>query len=180
MTATAQDVITFWKNAGPERWFRGGEAFDAQCRERFLELHMAASRGELSDWLESPEGALALILLLDQIPRNIFRGSAHIYATDPLALSTADRAISLGHDLAFEPDLRSFFYMPFMHSESLADQKRCTELFAQLPGSQSAKWAVHHHQIVERFGRFPHRNRLLGRTTTAQEQAWLDEGGFQG
>src|SRR5690606_17845736 len=174
------DVVEFWKEAGPELWFRGGEAFDARCRERFLDLHMAASRGELADWVNNPEGALALILLLDQFPRNIFRGSAHAYATDPLALSTSRRAVELGHDRAFDPDLRSFFYMPYMHSESLEDQQRCTELFSDLPGSQSAKWSTHHRQIIERFGRFPHRNRLLGRATTAQEQAWLDEGGFQG
>ncbi|HLU79861.1 MAG TPA: DUF924 family protein [Burkholderiaceae bacterium] len=180
MTQTAQDMIHFWKEAGPERWFRGGEAFDAQCREQFLTLHMAASRGERAHWVVDPEGALALVLLLDQIPRNIFRGSAHVYATDRMALSVADRAIELGHDRQFDDALRSFFYMPYMHSESLAHQHRCTELFSQLPGANSAKWATHHREIIERFGRFPHRNRLLGRTSTPEEQAWLDEGGFQG
>jgi len=180
MRRTAKEVIEFWKEAGPELWFRGGDAFDARCRAELQDLHMIASRGELIDWVETAEGALALILLLDQIPRNIFRGSAHIYATDPMALSIANQAIELGHDRKFDTDLRSFFYMPYMHSESLSDQQRCTELFAQLPGSNSAKWAIHHREIIERFGRFPHRNRLLGRSTTAEEQAWLDDGGFQG
>ena len=180
MESTPQDVIDFWIKAGPELWFRGGEDFDNLCRERFLDLHMSASRGELAHWVESADGALALLLLLDQIPRNIFRGSAHVYATDPMALEVANLAISQGHDAQYETELRSFFYMPYMHSESLADQQRCTELFRELPGANSAKWATHHRAIIEQFGRFPHRNRVLGRSTTAAEQAWLDEGGFQG
>lgn len=180
MRQTPQDVISFWKDAGPELWFRGGDAFDTRCREQFLELHMAASRGELEDWMETAEAALALLLLLDQIPRNIFRGSAHIYATDPLALRIAGEAIDRGFDRQFETELRSFFYMPYMHSEALEDQNRCTELFSQLPGANSAKWATHHQAIIKRFGRFPHRNRLLGRISTLEEQQWLDEGGFQG
>lgn len=180
MNQMAKDVITFWIEAGPQLWFRGGEDFDARCREKFLDLHMSSARAELYGWAESAEGALALILLLDQIPRNIFRGSAHIYATDPMALAVANIALKHGHDKQYDTELRSFFYMPFMHSESLADQKRCTELFGKLTGSSSAKWATHHRQIIERFGRFPHRNRYLGRGTTAEEQAWLDAGGFQG
>src|SRR5690606_28282816 len=180
MTKTAKEVIDFWVDAGPELWFRGGDAFDEQCRDVLLDVHLRASRGELEHWMESAEGALALLLLLDQIPRNIFRGSAHAYATDPLALSVARQAIELGHDLQYDTELRSFFYLPFMHSEALADQQRCTELFSKLAGSNSAKWATHHHAIIKRFGRFPHRNRLLGRATTLEEQAWMDDGGFQG
>ena len=180
MKQTPKDVIDFWIEAGPALWFRGGDEFDARCREEFLELHMRAARGELYDWADSAEGALALLLLLDQIPRNIFRGSAHIYATDPMALAVANTAVEQGHDKQYDTELRSFFYMPFMHSESLEDQKRCTELFGKLPGSSSAKWATHHRQIIERFGRFPHRNHLLGRRSTTEERAWLDDGGFQG
>lgn len=176
----AMDLVTFWKKAGPERWFNGGEAFDAECRERYLMLHMAAARAELSGWSSSPEGALALILLLDQIPRNVFRGSSHAYATDPLARSVARHAIERGYDRTFELELRSFFYLPFMHSESLDDQERCVELFSLIPESASASWAEHHCEIIRRFGRFPHRNRLLGRDTTPEEQQWLDHGGFQG
>jgi len=180
MKQTAQDVIDFWTDAGPELWFRGGEAFDTRCRETFMDLHMSASRGELAHWADSADGALALLLLLDQIPRNIFRGSAHIYATDPMALAVANAAIERGFDKQYDTELRSFFYMPYMHSESLSDQQRCTALFSALPGSNSQKWATHHRAIIERFGRFPHRNRVLGRVTTPAEQAWLDEGGFQG
>ena len=177
---TPQDVIRFWEEAGPEKWFQGGEQFDAQCQHQFLDLHLAAAKGELSDWAENAPGSLALILLLDQMPRNIFRGSAHAYATDPLARSTARHAIEEGHDREFEVQIRSFFYLPFMHSESLADQERCVAIFEELPQSASASWAVHHCNVVKRFGRFPHRNHLLGRETTPEEQAWLDEGGFQG
>lgn len=180
MQQTPEDVIEFWKNAGPALWFKGGDAFDEECRANFLDLHMAAARAELSDWVNNANGALALLLLLDQIPRNIFRGSAHIYATDPMALSIANQALALGHDRQFNPSLRGFFYMPFMHSEVLADQQRCVALFKEVPDAESGKWATHHCGIIERFGRFPHRNRLLGRESTPEELAWLNEGGFQG
>lgn len=176
----ALDLIDFWIEAGPERWFRGTESFDALCRDRYSDLHMQASRNGLAHWRNSPEGALALLLLLDQIPRNIFRGSAHAYATDPMARSVARQAIDRGYDREYWPGLRIFFYMPFMHSEALTDQEYCVELFQQIPESGSARWAQHHHAIVERFGRFPHRNSLLGRESTAEEQAWMDEGGFRG
>lgn len=180
MNQTAKDVVDFWVDAGPELWFRGGDAFDEKCRDAFLELHMAAARGELAGWAETAEGSLALILLLDQIPRNVFRGSAHAYATDPMALSVANQAIEHGHDRQYDLELRSFFYLPFMHSEALADQRRCVEIFSDIPEAGSAKWAVHHCEIVERFGRFPHRNHLLGRRSSPEERVWLTEGGFQG
>jgi len=180
MQQTAKDVIDFWIAAGPQLWFRGGAAFDAQCRDRFLDLHLAAARGELADWSDSAEGALALLLLLDQMPRNIFRGSAHAYATDPMALNVANQAIERGHDRAYEIGLRSFFYLPFMHSEALADQQRCVAIFNDLPEADSATWAVHHCDIIKRFGRFPHRNHLLGRESTPEELAWMKDGGFQG
>lgn len=180
MTQSAKDVIDFWTEAGPQLWFRGGDAFDDKCRDTLQALHFSAARGELTDWADSAEGSLALLLLTDQIPRNIFRGSAHAYATDPLALAVAEHAIAKGHDQQYAEDLRSFFYMPFMHSEAPDDQERCTELFGRLSGENADKWAWHHRGIIERFGRFPHRNRLLGRESTPEELAWLEEGGFQG
>lgn len=180
MKVTAKDVIDFWASAGPKCWFNGGGAFDAKCRDLLLEPHMAAARGELAHWAETAEGALALLLLLDQIPRNVFRGSAHAYATDPMARAVAAAAIQQGHDRQYDLELRSFFYLPYMHSEALADQQRCVALFADLPESASAPWATHHLEIIEQFGRFPHRNRLLGRHTTPAEQDWLDAGGFTG
>ena len=180
MDARASEVVEFWRQAGPAKWFGGGAAFDSECRDGFLDLHMAASRGELHDWGGWPVSALALVLLLDQIPRNVFRTSAHAYATDPMARAVAERAIGHGFDLQVEPELRTFFYLPFMHSEAMLDQQRALELYQSIDQPGADKWAVHHHAIIERFGRFPHRNRLLGRATTPAEQAFLDGGGFGG
>lgn len=180
MDARANDIIDFWRDAGPEKWFGGGTAFDAQCRAHCRDVHMAASRGELKTWSDWAGSSLALVLLLDQIPRNVFRGSAHAYATDPMARSVAERAIGHGFDLQVEPEMRTFFYLPFMHSEAMLDQQRAVELYQALDAPGADKWALHHHAIIERFGRFPHRNRLLGRATTPAEQAFLDQGGFGG
>ena len=185
MSITAKDVVDFWRNAGPSRWFDRNDQFDQQCRSGFLEAHHAAARREHDDWVErDAESALALLILLDQIPRNVFRGSAHSYATDPLARHYARRALELGHDQRIEPALRAFFYLPLEHSEDLADQTRSVELHRALPpdsdGNDAAQWAVQHQQIIERFGRFPHRNAALGRATTAEEQTYLDGGGFKG
>lgn len=173
------DIVGFWRDAGPSRWFQHSEAFDAKCG-RFRDAHFAAARRELEDWMDTAEGALGLALLLDQIPRNLFRGNAHAYATDPLARHYATRAIGLGLDMQVEVALRGFLYMPFEHSEDPVDQERSLGLFGALPGPDADKWARHHHGIIERFGRFPHRNALLGRTSTPTEQAFLDGGGFGG
>ncbi len=172
----ARQVVTFWREAGLGKWFGGGAAFDAQC-ERFRDLHLSASRGEHVGWLDDADGALALLLLLDQIPRNLFRGSAHSYATDPLARQYADRSIDAGHDQAFEPALRAFFYLPFEHSEAMADQDRAVALFEALGNANYLDFAKAHRDVIARFGRFPHRNAALGRDNTAEEQAWLDAGG---
>ena len=129
MTTTAAEVVRFWRLAGMRAWFNGGEAFDRQCEALFLAAHLAAARREHEDWLDSAEGALALLLLLDQIPRNVFRGSGHAFASDGLARHYAERALAAGHDAAFEPELRAFFYLPFEHSEDLADQQRSVALF---------------------------------------------------
>lgn len=180
MSITAQNLIDFWRMAGEENWFNASLAFDTQCREQFLELHLAASRGELKHWSQDATGTLALLILLDQLPRNIFRGSAHAYATDPMARAVAYLALSLGFDQQFAPELRSFFYLPLMHSEELTDQRRASELFQNLDIPRAIKWRTHHLAIIERFGRFPHRNCVLGRSTTPDEQAWLDAGGFEG
>ena len=173
---TAREVVDFWREAGPAKWFNGGAAFDDALRERFKAAHFAASRRELEAWMDDAEGALALLVLLDQVPRNIFRGSAHSYATDPLALHYAARMLEAGLDSEVEPELRAFCYLPFEHSEDLLDQERSVALMAGL-GEIYADYAVQHHEVIERFGRFPHRNRALGRVNTAEEQAWLDAGG---
>src|SRR5665213_1211196 len=118
------DVIAFWTQAGPRRWFAKDAAFDAELRARFETRHHAAARGELDAWAETAEGALALLLLLDQFPRNLWRGSAHAFATDPLARQIAESAVERGFDEALDPTLRQFFYLPFEHAEDLGDQER--------------------------------------------------------
>jgi len=184
MAAQPGDILTFWRDAGPKRWFDKSDGFDAAIRLKFEPTHHAAARGEYDRWTLSAEGALALLILLDQFPRNLFRGSAHSYATDPLARSIAAEALARGHDQRFEPALRPFFYLPFEHSEDLADQDRsvalCEAMKAETGEEGFLKWAIGHRDVIARFGRFPHRNRALGRATTAEEQTFLDEGGFSG
>jgi uncharacterized protein (DUF924 family) len=173
------EVIAFWRAAGPEHWFKKDAGFDDDIRRRFLKLHEAASAGKLTDWEASAEGALALLVLLDQFPRNMFRGEARAFASDPLARAIASRAILNGFDGAF-PDLRGFFYLPFEHSEDFADQQRGLTLYKSAGDADGVKWAELHADIIRRFGRFPHRNAVLGRVSTPEEQAFLDGGGFAG
>ncbi len=177
--ATAADVVAFWREAGPQRWFRKEEAFDQRCRAVLQQAHEAAARGEVGHWAASAEGALALVLLLDQFPRNAFRGTPRMYATDPLARRVAATAIAAGHDAALEPAMRLFVYLPFGHSEDLVDQERSVELARSL-GQPSLSHAERHRDIIRRFGRFPHRNPILGRSMTPVEQRYLDEGGYAG
>jgi uncharacterized protein (DUF924 family) len=171
-------VLAFWRDAGPNRWYTPDDFFDVEVCRRYLDLWQQASAGELSSWEGSDDGALALVIVLDQFPRNIFRGDGRTYATDHLALEVADRAIERGVDARVDPALRQFLYLPLMHSESLPDQLRCIEL--SRAAGHDPKWAEHHAGIIRRFGRFPHRNALLGRASTAEEQAFLDQGGFIG
>ncbi len=177
--AQAALVVDFWREAGYARWFAKDPEFDRRFRERFLSLHEAAARGELSDWLASADGALALLILLDQFPRNAFRGTPCMYATDPLARRIADAAIAAGHDRAVDPAMQLFFYLPFAHSEDLADQDRSAQLARRI-GQPSLGFAEHHRDLVRRFGRFPHRNSILGRPMRPEEQRFLDAGGFAG
>ncbi|HZH51764.1 MAG TPA: DUF924 family protein [Microvirga sp.] len=173
-------VIQFWREAGPEKWFAKDDAFDQAIRNRFLATYRAAARGDLNEWELTPEGALAVVILLDQFPRNMFRGTRDVYKTDPVAVMVADRAIERGFDRKVAPELRRFFYLPFMHSESLRHQERSVALNEALGEEDSIKWARHHHDIVARFGRFPHRNSILGRETTPEEEAFLKESDFRG
>jgi uncharacterized protein (DUF924 family) len=174
------EVVTFWRAAGADRWWTKNDDFDATIRSRFLALWHEAAAGGLQDWRSSDDGLLALVIVLDQFPRNMFRGDKRTYATDPLAREVATQAIAAGVDRRVDPVLRQFIYIPFMHSEHLADQERCIELFRAVDEPESAKYAEGHADIVRRFGRFPHRNALLGRATTAEEQAFLESGGFSG
>jgi len=170
-------VVQFWSSAGPKQWFSRDIAFDTEFRTRFMQHHLAAAARTLDDWLETARSALGLVILLDQFPRNAFRGTAHMFATDPLARLFADTALTKGYHEQVEASLVAFFYLPFMHSESLSDQERSLTLFR---ARQDAKYAEEHCEIIRRFGRFPHRNRALGRSTTPEEQAFLDSGGFAG
>jgi uncharacterized protein (DUF924 family) len=172
-------LLDFWRAAGEQRWFSQDDAFDAALRESFLPLHEAAAAGQLAAWSATADGALALVLLLDQFPRNAFRGTPRMYATDEQARAAADAAIRAGHDQAVEAPLRQFFYLPFMHSEQLADLDRCVAL-NEAAGGESLRFARHHRDIVQRFGRFPHRNDVLGRANTPEEERFLAEGGFRG
>lgn len=175
----ALKVVAFWKDAGPSKWFAKDAEFDRRFRERFLLDHESAARGELVQCQSTPEGALALVILLDQFPRNAFRDTPRMYDTDALARKVAAMAFAAGYDRAIPQELRKFFILPFAHSEDLADQERSVAL-ARRTGADDLAHAEHHRDIVRRFGRFPHRNRILGRETTAEEQHYLDNGGYQG
>lgn len=177
--ADAQDVLAFWRAAGPAMWFAKDAVFDRAFHDRFIDRHVVAAGGRLTGWTATAEGALALILLLDQFPRNAFRDTPRMYATDPLARAVADYAIISDHAESFEPMLQMFFYMPFAHSEDLADQNRSVALFRDLP-PPSPEHALRHCDIIRRFGRFPHRNAVLGRTSTPEEVAYLGSGGYSG
>jgi uncharacterized protein (DUF924 family) len=177
--ATPQSVLAFWRAAGPDRWFEKDVGFDAEISRRFRGTYEAAAAGELA-WDENPQGALALVIVLDQFPRNIFRDSGRAFAADPLAREVAARAIARGLDQLVPLAERMFFYLPFEHSETFADQERCVALNRANGDADATKWAEHHADIIRRFGRFPHRNAMLGRVTTAEEQTFLDSGGFAG
>ncbi len=177
---SAEDVLTFWRAAGHERWFKHDDAFDAAIRTRFAATYEDAAAGRLRAWEDTPQSALALVIVLDQFPRNMFRGSARAFATDALARVAAERAITRDFDQKIAMPERVFFYLPFEHSEALADQERSVALIGATGDADLLKWAELHADIIRRFGRFPHRNALLGRTATANEQAFLAGGGFAG
>lgn len=185
MLLTPAEIIAFWRAAGPDRWFKADPGFDAQVRDALLAAHEAAvARGAgprpLAAYEDTPDGTLALVLLLDQVPRNCFRGTPRAFATDGAARSVSDRAVARGVDAAVEPLLRGFLYLPFMHAEDLAAQERSVRLYEALGDAEQLRFALIHHDIIARFGRFPHRNPILGRETTAAEAEFLAEGGFSG
>jgi uncharacterized protein (DUF924 family) len=177
--ANAKDIVSFWREAGAERWFKKDAAFDAEIKRRFLPTYEAAAAGKLRDWENNAEGALALLILLDQFPRNMFRGDKRTFATDPLARAVTAGALIKGFD-AQAGGMRGFFYLPFEHSEDMADQERGIALYKAAGDTDGLNWAEIHADIIRKFGRFPHRNAVLGRATTAEEQAFLDSGGFAG
>ncbi|HEY1927952.1 MAG TPA: DUF924 family protein [Caulobacteraceae bacterium] len=181
---TPGEIVGFWRDASEKAWFRPDPQFDETIRTRFEGVHLRASRGEFAAWVGSPEGALALVLLFDQFPRHIYRNSAHAFATDGLARSVADQAITDGFDLAFETNLQPFFYLPFEHHENAASQSRSLDLSARHAERSGRtdylRFARLHADLIARFGRFPHRNTVLGRVSTPDELAYLASGGFRG
>jgi len=177
--ASPETVLAFWRDAGYDRWSTRDDAFDAEVREKFLATYEAAAAGKLGDWEATADGALALCIVLDQFARNMFRGDARTYAADPRARAVANRALKRGYDQDVSEDMRGFFFLPFMHSEDPTDQDRCVELY-RAADHADLKYAEEHRDIIRRFGRFPHRNAILGRATTPEEQAFLDAGGFKG
>lgn len=170
-------LLDFWfaEDTKP-RWYDSSKGFDDLCRQRFGDLTEKAAAGDLAAWEHSAEGALALCLLLDQMPRNLFRGTPKAFASDPKAAAVAARAIERGFDQALDPERRKFLYLPFMHSEVLADQERSVALSEALNDEGTLHYANDHADIIRRFGRFPHRNKILGRTSTAEEEAFLAAG----
>lgn len=175
---TPLDVLDFWWKAGYAKWYGGGEAFDTECRDGFGTLLEHAADGGLADWEGAPHSALALVIVLDQLSRNIFRGSPRAFAQDARARGVSERAIAAGFDKAYMPPARNFFHMPFMHAEDIALQQRCCDYFRNHGDKDGYLYALIHMDAIRRFGRFPHRNAVLGRETTREEQDYLDSGGF--
>jgi uncharacterized protein (DUF924 family) len=178
---TTEEVLHFWFSQDRKAWFEKNPAFDEEIRGRFLALYELGAAGRLADWHGAPASCLALVILLDQYPRNMFRGTARAFAADALAREATEVILRKGWDKAMSPDERQFAYLPLEHSESLADQERCLALMreiASFPGKEDLpKWAEAHLVIIRRFGRFPHRNAILGRASTPGEIEFLKSPG---
>ena len=171
-----QDVLEFWfSDEARSAWFQSSPAFDQTIRKRFGELFARAATGELKTWQTSAEGCLALSILLDQIPRNMFRGDPRAFATDDRALAVAEHALAQGFDRELASEEKQFLYLPFMHSESLANQLRALALFESQGMDENRRFAEEHVAIIRRFGRFPHRNAIFGRPSTEAETEYLNE-----
>lgn len=173
-----QQVLDYWRSIGPEGWFKRDDTVDETIRSKFGTLHQEAAADRLADWGNEAWSALALVIVLDQFSRNMFRNDAKAFAQDELACEIASAALAAGYDKQVAPDLGAFFFMPFMHCETIAEQERCVSLFHAANEPESLKFAKIHRDIIRRFGRFPHRNPALGRHTTDAERAFLDGGGF--
>jgi len=166
-----REILTYWFGLDPKDWFRSAPEIDGEIRERFLDTWSEQRRLPVSSFLDDPLTALAAVILFDQFPRNMFRDDAEQFATDHLGLQIAKAAIERGFDERVDPKERSFYYMPFQHSENLTDQKRSVQLFTQLGDDYQLGFARKHHDVIERFGRFPHRNAMLGRAPRSAEVA---------
>lgn len=171
---TPRDVVEYWcETLSSQDWWNSTPDLDTHIRERFAETHLALSRAVPDEWRATPEARLGAIIVLDQFPRNMYRASPLAFATDWIALSEARMAVEAGADAAVDEGRRHFFYMPFEHSETLADQDRSVELFEALGDANYLDYAVRHRDVIRRYGRFPHRNGFLGRTSTSAEEDYL-------
>lgn len=177
-----EEVLSFWLDeVGPEGWYLQDDSLDAKIRDRFLEAWKGACEGKFSLWLTYPSGALAYVILMDQFPRNMFRGSAKAFSSDKAALAAAKCAVDKGWDLKIDEPARQFFYLPMMHSENLCDQERCVRLMCQrMPehGGSNLLHARAHREVIRKFGRFPYRNEALSRETTEPEAVYVSGGGY--
>ncbi len=178
---TPRDIVDFWMDAGPDRWFSKDAAFDVLLSERHADTLAEARDGALDHWADTPEGVLALVIVLDQFSRNIHRGTPQAFAGDAKALALAQRALARGDHHALPAWQAMWLFMPLEHAEDIAMQRHCVALFEAVPELEDmVKWAREHFEIIARFGRFPHRNAILGRVSTPEEIAFLKEGGFSG
>ncbi len=180
MNNTQQDILDFWfKESQPRQWFQKNSIFDALIKSRFLEIYESGRQGALEAWKKNADGALALCLLLDQFPRNMFRGSPQSFATDAQVLLISKYALSKGLDQVLNPEKKRFLYLPFEHSETLSDQKKSVALFEAMKADDPLghEYALRHYDIIEKYGRFPHRNSVLGRTSTPEEDIYLAQVG---
>jgi len=176
--ADIANILHFWfEDLDPKDWWRKDDALDARIAARFADIYRELQGGVPGAWLETPEGFLAAILVLDQFPRNMFRDTRQAFATDAQALKLAKRAIAQGMDAGLPPEKRAFIYLPFQHSEDSADQARSVELFTELGQALNLDFAVRHKAVIDRFGRFPHRNAILGRKSSDEEIAFLKQPG---
>ena len=175
-----KEILDFWTEAGPAKWWKKNPDFDAEIAKRFQKTHERACAGELDDWAETADGALALIIVLDQFSRNLHRNSPQAFAQDGKTASIARAQIASGGDKTMAREIHQFCYLPLMHSENLDDQDLCLQQMQKMGEKNSIRSAIEHRDIVARFSRFPHRNAVLGRSTTAEEQSFLDAGGFSG
>jgi uncharacterized protein (DUF924 family) len=177
-----QQVLEFWLDeVGPKGWYDASDALDTEIRDRFQATWRGACEGRFSLWLTYPSGALAYIILMDQFPRNMFRGEGQAFASDRAALAAAKSAIEKGWDLRIDEPARQFFYLPLMHSENLCDQERCVRLMCErMPqgGESNLLHARAHREVIRQFGRFPYRNTALKRATTSLEKAYVEQGGY--
>ncbi len=176
----ASEILEFWLSKGPRIWWSKDETTDREIATKFGDLHQAACQGELQGWQGEANSALAMVILLDQFSRNLFRGSSKSFEQDDQALEIAREALEKDFDKSCDQRLRNFFYLPFMHSERIADQERSVVLMHTYADTNSLKAALTHRDIIERFGRFPHRNEIMNRQTTPAEVEFLNSGGFSG